>query len=53
MTRELEQQIGDLEAKILHAMNTWDETVEANSRIDDMACDLATLENKLDEEKKT
>jgi len=46
--RELEQKIGDLEAKIVHAMNTWDETVEADSRIEDMACELSTLENQLE-----
>jgi len=47
--RELEQKIGDLEAKIVHAMNTWDETVEADNRIEDMACELSTLENQLEE----
>ena len=46
--QESEQKIGDLEAKIAHAMNTFDETVEADSRIDDMACELSMLENKLE-----
>ena len=52
MNSSLEQQIGDLEAKIAKAANQSGGGADEESRIDDMICDLSTLEQKLDKEQK-
>lgn len=50
MNSSLEQQIGDLEAKIAKAANQSGGGADEESRIDDMICDLSTLEQRLDKE---
>ncbi len=49
MNPTIEQQIGDLEAKIASAANKSGGGADEESRIDDMFCQLSTLEQKLDE----
>jgi len=50
MNATLEQQIGDLEAKIAKTANESGGGTDDESRIDDMLCELSTLENKLAQE---
>jgi len=50
MNTLLDQQIGDLEAKIAEAANQSGGGADEESRIDDMCCQLSTLEQKRDKE---
>jgi len=52
MKKTIDQQIGDIEAKIAKAANQSGGGADEESRIDDMLCELSTLEQQFEKEQK-